>query len=397
MTSHPPSGAPGPTLSDVELLARLVSFDSTSHNSNLPIADAISDYLDRPGIRIQRNPSADGQKTNLVVEIGPETPADRDGLMLSGHMDVVPATEPEWQSDPFELVDRGERLVARGACDMKGFVALAVNAAVRWADCADRLTAPLALVITFDEEIGTLGARHFVDTWPLADHPLPRRSVIGEPTSLQAVRLHKGHARGKLIVRGTPAHSGYPHLGHSAIEPMGRALVALSAVGEELRTERHDASEHFPEVPFVALNLARIQGGSAINIVPDHCLLEIGLRVLPGMKAHDVHVRLEAALQDVLGGEDWSYEIGDESPPMSLDDDHDLHRAVCDLAGQSETVSASYATDAGWFQEGGFDCVLYGPGDIGVAHKPNEWVPKDELARCRDGLDTLVRRFCLGD
>lgn len=384
-------------LSDLDLLARLVAFDSTSHNSNLPIADAICEYLDRPGIRIERNPNADGDKTNLVVEVGPETPDDRSGLMLSGHMDVVPATEPEWQSDPFELVDRGDRVVARGACDMKGFVALAVNAAARWSERSDELRAPLALVITFDEEIGTLGAHHFVDTWPLDDRPLPRRSVIGEPTSLRAVRLHKGHARGNLVLRGTPAHSGYPHLGHSAIEPMGRAIVALSQLGEELRGERHKASEFFPEVPFVALNLARLDGGSAINIVPDHCRLDIGFRVLPGLDADDVHARVRAALEPVLGDEDWEYRAGDQSPPMSLPDDHDLHRTVCALNDQAETVSASYATDAGWFQTGGFDCVLYGPGDIGVAHKPNEWVPKAELQQCTADLDRLVDTFCVSD
>ena len=384
-------------LSDLDLLARLVAFDSTSHNSNLPIADAICDVLDHPGIRVERNLNAAGDKTNLIVEVGPETPTDRSGLMLSGHMDVVPATEPEWQSDPFELVDQGDRVVARGACDMKGFVALAVNAAVRWSPRADQMRAPLALVITFDEEIGTLGAHHFVDTWPLDERPLPRRSIIGEPTSLQAVRLHKGHARGSVVLRGTPAHSGYPHLGHSAIEPMGRAIVALSRLGETLRGERYDASKHFPEVPFVALNLARLEGGSAINIVPDHCRLDIGFRALPGLDADDIHARIRTALEPVLVEEDWEYWAGDQSPPMSLPDDHDLHRTVCALNGQADTVSASYATDAGWFQTGGFDCVLYGPGDIGVAHKPNEWVPKAELEQCAADLDRLIDIYCVSE
>ncbi|MDA8018860.1 MAG: acetylornithine deacetylase [Thermoanaerobaculia bacterium] len=387
--------SPAVVLSDLELLARLVSYDSTSHHSNLPIADAICDYLDRPGIRIQRNPNADGDKTNLIVQVGPEIPTDRSGLSLSGHMDVVPATEPEWTSDPFELVDRGEHVVARGACDMKGFVALAVNAAVRWSQRRDDLRAPLALLLTFDEEVGTLGAHHFVDTWPLDRHPLPRRAVIGEPTSLRAVRLHKGHARGQLILRGTPAHSGYPHLGHSAIEPMGRAIVALSRLGEDLRAERHDASKYFPEVPFVALNLARIDGGAAINIVPDLCRLDVGFRVLPGIETDAIHARLRETVAEVLDGEDWAYQPGDESPPMNLPEDHDLHRAVCALHGQTETVSASYATDAGWFQTGGFDCVLYGPGDIGVAHKPNESLPKTELEQCSHDLDRLIETFCV--
>lgn len=379
-------------LSDEALLARLVGFDSTSAHSNLPIADFIADYLDLPGIRTTRNPSPDGTKTNLVVEVGPATDPDRrDGLVLSGHMDVVPATEPDWQSDPFELLALDDRLVGRGACDMKGFVALAINTAARLRP--DALAAPLALVITYDEEVGTLGAHQFAHTWP-DDHPLPRRAIIGEPTSLRAVRLHKGHARGVVEIGGTPAHSGYPHLGHSAIEPLGRAIVALGELGRELREERPEQSEHFPEVPFVALNLAIVEGGSAINIVPERARLEIGYRILPGMDSAQIDERVRRCLARALDGEDWRYEPGSTSPPMLLDEEHDLHQAVCRLAGQEETVSASYATDAGWFDRVGFDCLLYGPGDIGVAHKPNEWLPRAELERCARDLETLVDHYC---
>ena len=380
------------TLSDTDLLAKLVSFDSTSRNSNRPIAQWVADYLDRPGVRIEENPAPDGDKLNLVVLVGPEVEDRRAGLTLSGHFDVVPADEPEWTSDPFELVDAGDRLVARGACDMKGFDALAINTVA--ALDPSTLTAPLALLLTFDEEVGTLGARHFVDTWPLDQKPLPRRTLIGEPTSLRAVRLHKGHARTRLVVRGTSAHSGYPHLGHSAVEPLGRAIVALSDLGRELRAERGPNAEHFPEVPFVALNLARVRGGSAINIVPDHAELDLGFRVLPGMEAAIVRERIHQRLTEVLDGEDWSLDPIEESPPLLLDPSDDLYREVCAWVDQDETVSASYATDGGWFQTAGFDCLIWGPGDIGVAHKPDEWLPKDEFARARVGVDHLVECFC---
>lgn len=381
-------------LSDIELLGRLISFDSTSCYSNLPIADFICEYLTRPGVRIERNFSDDGEKVNLVVTVGPQTdPERRDGLMLSGHMDVVPATEPEWQSDPFEMVRQDDRLVGRGTCDMKGFVALAINTAARFADSTSELKAPLALILTFDEELGTLGAHHFMETWP-KDRPLPRRGIIGEPTSLEVVRLHKGHAKSVLTVRGTPAHSGYPHLGHNAIEAAGRAIQALGRLRRELEQERSEHSEHFPEVPFVALNVATIRGGRAINIVPDRCVVELGYRILPGMTMETFSRRIHATLAQALDGEDWSLEPLNHSPPMLLPDGHDLYRAVCELNGQERTVSASYATDAGWLQEGGFDCLLYGPGNIGVAHKPNEWLPISELEQCSKDLGVLVQRFC---
>lgn len=382
-----------PLLSDADLLARLIAFDSTSRFSNLPIADFIADYLDRPGIRIERNPSEDGDKVNLIVTVGPETDESRDGLMLSGHMDVVPAEEPEWQSDPFEMKRQDDRYVGRGTCDMKGFVALAINAAAR-AD-AQKLKAPLALILTFDEELGTLGAHHFMETWSHSAKPLPRRGIIGEPTSLQVVRMHKGHAKATLTVKGRPAHSGYPHLGHNAIEVTSRAISALSRLRAQLESETGEHSPFFPEVPFVALNLATIHGGSAINIVPDSCVLELGYRILPGMQAKDFETRIREALEHALAGEDWSLEPLNHSPPMLLADDHDLYQTVCALNRQDETVSASYATDAGWLQESGFECLLYGPGNIGVAHKPNEWLPIDEFERCSKDLDTLVQHYCV--
>src|SRR5436309_8751007 len=180
-----------PPLSDAALLARLVAFDTTSCHSNLPLADFLGDYLDRPGVRIERNASADGTKANLIAWIGPAPRGDRAGLVLSGHMDVVPAGEAGWQSDPFTLADLGDRWVARGACDMKGFLAAAANAALAALAEPGGLAAPLALVFTYDEEVGTLGAKRLLDSYPDAAR-LPRSAIIGEPTSLRVARAHKG-------------------------------------------------------------------------------------------------------------------------------------------------------------------------------------------------------------
>lgn len=379
-------------LSDSDLLARLVGFDSTSHNSNRPIADFICDYLDRPGIRLETHLAPDGEKRNLVVTVGPEVDGDeRHGLVLSGHMDVVPAVEPEWESDPFELTEAEDRYIGRGACDMKGFVTLAINAAARAA--AGRLEHPLSLILTYDEELGTLGAHHFMQTWP-KDHPLPRRAIIGEPTSLEVVRMHKGHAKLHLEVRGRSAHSGYPHLGHNALEPMGRAIAALGTLRRQLETETFPNGEYFPEVPFVALNLARIRGGAAINIIPEKVELDLGFRVLPGMDANSITERVEATVARALEGEDYTLERREQSPPMLMAEDHDLHRHLCTMMGQDGTVSASYATDAGWFATDGFDCLLWGPGTIEVAHRPNESIPKDEFHRASGLLAQVVDHYC---
>ena len=378
-------------LSDAELLARLVGFDSTSRYSNLPIAEFICDYLDRPGIRIEKNPSPEGDKTNLVVSLGPPVdPQARDGLVLSGHMDVVPAEEPEWESDPFELRETDEGFYGRGSADMKGFVALAINAAARAEP--ERLKHPLVLVLTYDEEVGTVGARHFSESW---EEPLPRAAVIGEPTSLRAVRMHKGHTSLRLTFEGVSAHSGYPHLGRSAVEPAARAVSALAELRAELESEACPNREHFPEVPFVALNVGTINGGKAVNVVPDQCVVRFGFRVLPGMESAPILERVRRTVAEAVGDAPYSLGIVNESPPLLLEEDSAIYGAVQELIGQDETLSASYATDGGWLKQAGLDCVIFGPGTIEVAHKPNEWMPKDEFARAVGYIDHLLGRFCL--
>lgn len=378
-------------LSDAELLARLVAFDSTSRNSNLPIADFLCDYLDRPGVRVERNLSPDGDKANLIAWIGPEPDAGRRGLVLSGHMDVVPADEDSWRNDPFRLTDEGDRWVGRGSCDMKGFLAVAANLAAEAR--AERWRAPLALVFTYDEEVGTLGAKHFTETFPGAES-LPRSAVIGEPTSLRVARAHKGHAKLRVTLHGVSAHSGYPHLGANAIEPAGRVIVALAALRRELEAEELPNRELFPEVPYVPLNVGTVHGGAAINVVPDRCDVELGFRPLPGLASEEIAERIRRVVREAAAP--FEPEIGtlSDSPPMLLDEASLIHRHLCSLVGQSGQSTVSFATDAGWLQRLGMDCAIFGPGSIEVAHKPNEFLPKDEFAAARGLLERTIQRFC---
>jgi acetylornithine deacetylase len=382
-------------LDDAELLRRLIGFNSVSRNSNLPIADFIADYLDRPGVRSRRNRNPDETKTNLVVESGPETdPESRDGLILSGHMDVVPADEVEWVSDPFRMAERDNAYVGRGTADMKGFLALAMNRLAR--QDLVRLRRPLALLFTFDEELGTLGAEHFARTWP-APEQLPRHVVIGEPTSLQAVRMHKGHLKLRLTTHGVSAHSGYPHLGKSAIEPAARAVTALAGLRQQLEAERPALAEHFGAVPFVALNTGLIHGGAALNIIPDRCEIEIGIRVLPGMRSDDLVRRVREVLTAALPNDNVDLAVAGDSPPFLLAEDRPIHRHACAVAHQSGSASVAFATDAGWLQTLGFDCVIFGPGTIEVAHQPNESIPIDEFRRGGVLLEELIHRCCIAE
>jgi acetylornithine deacetylase len=381
----------GPLLTDAALLERLVAFDTTSRLSNLPLADFVSDYLDRPAARVEKMQSQDGAKANLIIRTGPDR-EDGEGLTLSGHMDVVPADEPEWRSAPFRLTRTGDTFVGRGTADMKGFLALAINRLARL-DSA-RLRRPLALLLTYDEEVGTLGARRFAESRRTAP-ALPRDVIIGEPTSLRVVRLHKGMIRLQLAFRGLAAHSGYPHLGRNAIEPAARAIAALAGLRVAMEAERPPHGEHFPAVPYPALNVGMVSGGSAVNVIPDQCTVQISIRLLPEMKAEDMTGRVRAAVADALPGEPFELTLLGESPAMMLDERAALHAELCDMVGQRGTESVAFATDAGWLQTVGLRCAVFGPGSIEVAHRANEFLPIAEFERAGELLDHIIRRRCL--
>jgi acetylornithine deacetylase len=277
---------------------------------------------------------------------------------------------------------------------MKGFLALAANRLA--ATDPTRLRRPLVLLFTYDEEVGTLGARHFTETWPARER-LPREVVIGEPTELQVVRAHKGMLRLRLRFAGRAAHSGYPHLGHSAIEPAARAIVALAELRRRMETERPPHHEQFPEVPFAALNVGTIAGGTAANVVPDRCEVDLGIRLLPGMAADDMADRVRETVADALGPEAFALEHVNLTPPMITPADAPIHRELCEAVHQHHSHSVMFATDAGWLQDAGFQCVLFGPGSIEVAHRANEFMPAGELRRAGEVLEGLVHRRCVAE
>lgn len=387
-------------LDTTELLGRLVAFDTVSRSTDLPLVDFLADYLDRPGVTLARDAYRDPagvEKASLVVRVGPPAePATRAGLVLSGHLDVVPADEPEWSSDPFTLSARDGRLYGRGSADMKGFVGLAANAAARLDPAS--LRAPLVLLLTCDEEVGTLGARHLCDAWGELEPkvgPLPTSALIGEPTELAVVRMHKGHLKFRVETHGRSAHSAYPHLGENAIEGIGPVIQALARLGRELATERPPHGEHFPGAPSATLNQGTIRGGSALNVVPDLCVLEGGVRLLPGMDATPVAERLRRAVAEAAGAH--RFEVSGESPPLLTAPEAPLHRALCEITGSPGDGAVSYATDAGWLQQLGLDCVVWGPGSIEVAHRPDEFVEAADLERAAGPLGELIERFCGGE
>jgi acetylornithine deacetylase len=238
-----------------------------------------------------------------------------------------------------------------------------------------------------------MGSRRLVETDPeLA--LLPRRTVIGEPTSMRVARMHKGHIKLRFTFPGRSAHSGYPHLGQNAIEPAGRAIVVLAELRAALEKERPPLGHHFDPVPFVTLNVAQIAGGTAVNVIPDRCVLDVGFRLLPGMERDPMVARIRSTVEAAVGTTDVVFELVNESPPMLLEEKADIYHAACAEAGQSGDHTIAFTTDGGWFGRAGMECVIFGPGAIEVAHRPNEFIPIAELEAADGALNRLIHRFC---
>ncbi|MEK6675892.1 MAG: M20/M25/M40 family metallo-hydrolase [Planctomycetota bacterium] len=238
-----------------------------------------------------------------------------------------------------------------------------------------------------------MGAQYFARTW---EHPfpLPKSALVGEPTEMRVVRMHKGHLKLRITLRGKTAHSAYPHLGINAIEPAGRVIQALIELRHEFEKVQSPCSVFYPETPFVTLNIAMIFGGTATNVVPDRCDIDFGLRLLPDQSAEPIADRVRAKLASVSELGDHAITVTNISAPFMTGESSRIYRTLCELVSQSETHAVSYASDAGPLHAMGLECVLFGPGSIEVAHKPNEFMPKDQFHGARNILDRLVNRFC---
>lgn len=382
------------SLSDSQLLARLVGYDTTTRLSPKPLMDFVCNYLDQPEIRITRFDCGNGYE-NLWCETGPES-VSGEGVTLCGHVDTVPAEEPDWNSDPWTLRVEGGRMYARGACDMKGFDAIALNAFLRGALAGSRF--PFGLLLTHSEETGTIGAGQFVQQWP-ADRVMPARVLVGEPTSYDAVRAHKGHLTIDLTVCGAPCHTGFPHKGTNAIIGSIDLLIALDKFRHVLTQERTPESTLFEEVPFPVFTVSRILGGTAINVMPDRCTLKLGIRMLPGQSIDDMVARVRAVVEDsglrisddCLPG-DCVFEVVNATPAFGLDAVDPFLDIVLNHARSKESIGVNYGTDAGRLAALGCRSVVFGPGDITQAHRANEWISCEEFEKAAGIVDSIVQQ-----
>ncbi len=367
-----------------EILEKLVSFDSVVGTPNGGIASWISDYLASHGVTAHVLAGPEGDRSNLFATIGP---GDLPGYILSGHMDVVPAEAGEWTTHPFTLRRDGDKLFGRGTTDMKGYLAAALAAVPQLATAG--LKRPIHLAFSYDEEAGCRGVPHLIARLPALCAP-PLGAIIGEPSNMRPVLAHKGKAAARVTIRGRAGHSSRPDLGLNAIHAMAGILNAAIDQAARLAHGPFDAAF---EPAYSSLQAGVIAGGKAINIVPDLCSLEMEARAISGVNPRDLlgPIRKVAeALRDHGFVVEW-----DEMsayPALALAASSPLAHLVEELTGQTPLGAVSYGTEAGLYQAAGIDALICGPGDIGRAHKPDEFILESELVACQRFIEALGQR-----
>ena len=378
----------------LDWLRQLIAFDTTSRQSNLALINHVASYLESRKLSPWLAHNVSGDKANLFVTIAASDGSTSGGLVFSGHTDVVPVDGQDWLSDPFVADVRDGCVYGRGSSDMKGFIA-SVLAAVPAMQAA-RLKRPLHIALSFDEEIGCLGAPIMLAE--LEKRGLqPQSCIVGEPTSMQMVVAHKGIHTFCCEVHGKNAHSSLTPNGVNAIEYAARLIVFINQLAQQLQ-QRADLDHAF-DVPFATVSTGLIRGGTAINIVPDYCAFEFDYRNLPHMTVeelikpveHYITTELLPAMRAVAPEATIKLTHNGQIPALNDANNQQLYALINQLVDTDQRAKVAYVTEGGQFQNSGISTVVCGPGSITVAHKANEYIELKQLNRCDHFLHRLIQ------
>jgi acetylornithine deacetylase len=370
-----------------EMIEALVGMPTVSRDSNLEFIDFIRDYLAGYGVESNLVANEDGSKASLFATVGPMVPG---GVVLSGHTDVVPIDDQDWHSEPFEVVEKDGRLYGRGTCDMKSFYAIALGLLPEM----NRLKRPVHFALSYDEEVGCLGAPALIEALTAAV-PAPEAIIVGEPTMMQVVKAHKSIFHFATRVTGHEAHSSQPHRGVSAVMVASR-LVNWIHERQRQNAACTPAAPPF-EPPYSSMHCGVIRGGTAHNIMAHHCEFVTDIRCVPGEDAMDYFRELEAyakgtlepEMQDIAADCGIDFNILAHVPGFESDEDSPAVVLVKRLTGQNALESVSYGAEAGQFQQAGHSVVMCGPGSIDQAHQPDEYI---SLQQVEEGT-AFIRRL----
>jgi acetylornithine deacetylase len=375
----------------VELITKLVAFATVSRDSNLELIEFVSGYLEEHGIEARLVPSDDGTKANLYATIGPMVEG---GVVLSGHTDVVPVDGQPWSSDPFVVEEREGRLYGRGTSDMKSFYAIALSMLGEMQ--AAGLARPIHLALSYDEEVGCLGAPRMIERIA-RELPAPRAVLVGEPTDMRVVTAHKGIMGLETVVTGHEAHSSQTHRGVSAVMTAARLIGFLEGIARE---NAEGAASQTPFVPpYSTIHVGVVNGGTATNIISRECRFSWDMRCVPEDDPGTFLQRFRDYCQDevlpamraVAAEADVVTEIRCEAPGLSPEPDNPAETLARQLTGDNSVSAVPFAAEAGQFQQAGFPAVLCGPGSIDQAHQPDEYIELSQVRQSEEFFRRLIK------
>jgi acetylornithine deacetylase len=389
----------GPSAPALDWVKKLVGFDTTSRESNLGLIETVRDYLRAAGLEPTLTHDRTGGKANLFATVPAHDGTTTGGIVLSGHTDVVPVDGQQWDSDPFAPQVREGKLFGRGTSDMKGFIG--VNLALLSDMQRARLSKPLHFALSFDEEVGCVGA-------PLMIEELVKRGVrpdgciVGEPTSMRPVIAHKGINAYRCCVRGHAAHSSLTSKGLNAIEYAARLICFIRDVADRMRAD--GPFDQAYDVPFSTAQTSTISGGNSLNTVPSACEFQFEFRNLPTLDPESIFQQIDAYARDTLlpsmrrEHADAAIDIIRiaSAPGLDAAEDAAIIKLVRALTADQDKRKVAYGTEAGLFKNAGVPAVVCGPGDIQQAHKANEFVALEQLAACEAFSHKLIRSLSAG-
>ncbi|AOY44717.1 acetylornithine deacetylase [Psychrobacter sp. AntiMn-1] len=382
----------------LDWLSRLIAFDTVSRHSNLALIHDVRAYCEQLGLTVDLTFNEAKTKANLFVTVPAGENADQinNGLVLSGHTDVVPVDGQDWTSEPFTATIRGDKLYGRGACDMKGFIACALTILPQAVQLSNsgQLRRPLHLALSFDEEVGCLGAPLILADLK-ARGITPDYCIVGEPTNMAMVVAHKGIAVYRCRVHGKSAHSSLIGQGVNAISYASKLVGYVDTLAEELSTR--DDNDALFTVPYSTLSVGTIHGGTATNIVPNLCEFTFDYRNLPHMTQDDILAPIQAKVAELNAqmqarAPETGIELMQEEsvPAMTDNNSAELQSLIAALTGDDERHKVAYATEGGQFTNAGIPTIICGPGSIEQAHKADEYVELIEIKRCDGFLQKLL-------
>ena len=382
------------SLSARDIMDKLVAFPTVSRDSNLDLADWVQEYLESHGIVSHRMLNEDGQKAAIFASVGPEIPG---GVVLSGHTDVVPVDGQAWDTDPWTVIEKDGKYFGRGTCDMKGFDALALAALVKAKDAP--LKKPLQIALSYDEEIGCEGAPPLIEAM---QKRLPKASlaIIGEPSMMKVVTGHKGGSGFHIHVRGFEVHSSIMHQGVNAIMEGAKIIEWCNRMNAENAARTPHALDEMFVPPWTTVHVGEITGGTAHNITAKDCHFGVDFRFVPSEVREDWEARfidevrrIEAGMQAVHPDARIDLDPYFGLPALQPETDGTAEQLARQLTGDNASHVVSYGTEAGHFQLAGYSSVICGPGDIAMAHQPNEYCTVAQFQAGEAFLDRLIEHL----